>query len=72
MQLLNNVENVVAKGEIAHEFLLSSQCFHNLSAVEASESISIISIYKINPFPHTHFLEQTILKTSWQEYIITL
>ena len=35
------VENIVAKGEIAHfmQFLLLSQCFQKLSASEASESV---------------------------------
>ena len=38
-QLLNKVENIVAKGEIVqHEqFLLWSQCFQKLSAAEALE-----------------------------------
>ena len=39
--ILNKVENIVAKGEIAnHEhLLLVTQCFQKSSAVEASESI---------------------------------
>ena len=36
--LLKRVENIVAKEEIAL-FLLLSQCFQNLSAAEASESV---------------------------------
>ena len=40
-QLLNKVENIVAKVEIAHheQFLLLSQCFQNMSAAKAPESV---------------------------------
>ena len=40
-ELLNNVENAVAKVEIARfeQFLLLSQCFQKLSAADASECI---------------------------------
>ena len=42
-QLLNKVENNVAKGEIAHfeQFLLLPQCFKKSSAAKASESVSM-------------------------------
>ena len=38
--LLNEVENIVAKGETAHskQFLLLPQCFQKSSAAEALES----------------------------------
>ena len=39
--LLNGVENIVAKGEIAcfEKFLSLSQCFQKLSAAEASKRV---------------------------------
>ena len=42
-QLLNKVENILAKGKIAHheKFLLLTQCFQKSSAAEASESVSV-------------------------------
>ena len=38
--LLNRVENIVAKGEIAcfEQLILLSQCFQNLSSADASTS----------------------------------
>ena len=41
VSLLKQVENIVAKGKIAHneQFILLSQYFQKSSAVEASESI---------------------------------
>ena len=38
---MNEVENIVAKGEIAHyeQFLLLQHCFQKSSAAEASESV---------------------------------
>ena len=40
-QLLNKLENIVAKGNIVHyeQFLNMSQCFKKSSAAEASESV---------------------------------
>ena len=40
-QFLNKIENIVAKGEIAHheQCLLLPQCFQMSPAAEASESI---------------------------------
>ena len=39
--LLDKIENIVAKGEIARfeKFLLLSQCFQKSSAADASESV---------------------------------
>ena len=39
--LLQNIENIVAKGEIAHyeQFLILPQLFQNTSDAEASESV---------------------------------
>ena len=41
--LLNGVEYIVVKGEIAHlvQFLLLPQCFQELSAAEASKGVYI-------------------------------
>ena len=38
---MNRVENIVEKGEIAHDkqFLILSQCFQKLSSAEAPESV---------------------------------
>ena len=38
VELLNRVDNIVAKGEISHveQFLLLPQCFQKLSAADAS------------------------------------
>ena len=51
--LLKEVENIVAKGEIARfeQLVLLSQCFQKSSAAEASESVSVRR--KVNLFPHT-------------------
>ena len=42
--VLNSVENIAAKGEIAHfeQFLLLSQCFQKSFVAEASESICML------------------------------
>ena len=47
-QLLNKVENIVTKGDIAHfeQFLLLSQYFQKSSAAEASESICMLKTVK--------------------------
>ena len=43
--LLNNDENIVAKGQIAHyeQFRHLSQCFQMLSAAEASKTVCIFN-----------------------------
>ena len=44
--LLNRVETIVAKGEIAcyEQFLLLSQCFQKSSAAEASKSVCMTCV----------------------------
>ena len=43
VQLLNTVENILAKGNITHneQFCPLSQCFQKLSAAEASEKVCL-------------------------------
>ena len=43
IQLTARVENIVGKGEIAHneQFLLFPQCFHNQSAVDVLKQVSM-------------------------------
>ena len=65
--LLNRVENIVIKGEIARfdeQFLLLSQNFQKLSAAEAlgsiymRESVSCpMNASDVNPFPNTTILQ---------------
>ena len=44
VQLLNTVENIVAKGEIAYyeQFLLLPKCFQKLSDAEESQSFYML------------------------------
>ena len=50
--LLTEVENSVAKGDIAHfdQFLLLPQCFQKSSAAESSESVCMRERVKIRSF----------------------
>ena len=49
-QLLNEVENIVTKGEIAHyeQFLIQPQCFKKLSAAEVSKASVCGKWFKLN------------------------
>ena len=55
-QLVAKVENIAPKGEIAHDeqFLLLPQCFKNVSAAEASESVCMWE--RINPLKICYFM----------------
>ena len=57
VKLLKKVENIVAKGDIAHieQFLLLSEYFKKSSAAEASKSVCIWEKVKFN-FQYLPFL----------------
>ena len=76
--MLNKVENIVAKGEIAHheQFLLWQQCFQKFSAAISSKCVyrwervkALISPLKVTQ--HSINLQQKVLKSSWQKYGIS-
>ena len=52
IQLQNTVENIVAKGEIAHveQFHLLTQCFQKSSVAGATESVCMRKSLKILSF----------------------
>ena len=66
VHLLNSIENIVAKGEIAHceQFLLLQQFFNN-RLLQVSETVCMWKW--VNPFPHMTILQQTNLNVFYQK-----